>query len=384
MTRARKHVSLQEFKAAAKAGPLPEDSDLVLHKGMVDDVKAEGSETDRTLQFTISTASVDRDDDTIAVEGWELANFLKNPVVLWAHDSMSPPLAKAVATWVEGGKLKSRAQFHQEFEFADMVYRLYKGGYMKATSVGFIPRSYVINEDRAGNGWGPAFDFKSQELLEFSAVPVPANPEALHEAGAKGVNLAPMVEWAERILDGEAKGAPVSRDEVEAIRRTLLPKWGKMPAPASPAVDMDALSKRVVDDILARGLVAAKSEPAVEPVAEAASPVAPAEPATAEDDVLEIDDEEWLLEDVERAVEAVVKSGRVLSASNEDRLKRSRDLLDEVLAQVAQTGADPAEPEERSAGDDEIEFDDDVLETLPSMVLAAVTAEFGRQRGALD
>jgi hypothetical protein len=53
-----------------------------------------------------------------------------------------------------------------------------KRGFLRATSVGFRPKrdKYSWNEERGG------IDFEEQELLEFSVVPVPSNPEALLSA----------------------------------------------------------------------------------------------------------------------------------------------------------------------------------------------------------
>nr|WP_282599866.1 HK97 family phage prohead protease [Paenibacillus dendritiformis] len=62
----------------------------------------------------------------------------------------------------------------------DTVYELYKGGFMKATSVGFPVKEF---EPRQGGGTL----YKKQELLELSAVPVPANPEALKFAKSIGL-----------------------------------------------------------------------------------------------------------------------------------------------------------------------------------------------------
>jgi hypothetical protein len=36
-----------------------------------------------------------------------------------------------------------------------------------------------------------------QELLEFSAVPVPANGEALIEGRSAGIDIAPLLDWSE-------------------------------------------------------------------------------------------------------------------------------------------------------------------------------------------
>ena len=47
----------------------------------------------RTKRFCFSDGSVDRMGDTIAPDGWDLADFNRNSVALWAHDSSAPPSA---------------------------------------------------------------------------------------------------------------------------------------------------------------------------------------------------------------------------------------------------------------------------------------------------
>lgn len=137
---------------------------------------------DRTLEFTITTETKDRDKDTISSDGWILDNFLKNPVVLWAHKYDQPAVGKALEVRKDGNGLKSRVEFATAdiYPFADQVYKLYKNGYMKAVSVGFIPIEWEENKEGG-------YNFKKQELLEFSLVPVPANPEALVSLAVKGL-----------------------------------------------------------------------------------------------------------------------------------------------------------------------------------------------------
>src|SRR4051812_16619520 len=65
-------------------------------------VRASG-ENPRAIDFIISTATPDRYGDTIAVNGWRLENFRKNPVVLWLHNNQQPPVAKASNVRAEGG-----------------------------------------------------------------------------------------------------------------------------------------------------------------------------------------------------------------------------------------------------------------------------------------
>ena len=183
---------------------------------------------DRTLRFTISTATVDREKDTIAVDGWKLDGYLKNPVVLWGHDYTQLPVAKALEVKADGDRLVATAQFPPAdvHPFADTVYQLLKGGYLRGTSVGFKPLKYVRNEDRGG------LDFTQQELLEFSIVPIPANPQALMEARGAKIDLAPLREWAETII----KGLPDSEPDPAAVADEDLSVKGVVPSNISTAL----------------------------------------------------------------------------------------------------------------------------------------------------
>ena len=162
---------------------------------VADEVKAEGE--GRTIRFRITTDAVDRERDILSPAGWKLDNFLKNPTVLWAHDYRQPPIARAREIIATEHGLSSLAEFPPKgtYAFADTVYDLLKGGFLNATSVGFAPLKHAYNEERRG------VDYLEQELLEFSVVPVPANPEALVEARATGIDLQPMKQWAKAVLD---------------------------------------------------------------------------------------------------------------------------------------------------------------------------------------
>jgi hypothetical protein len=86
-------------------------------------------------------------------------------------------------------------------------------GFLSATSVGFMPTKYAFVDDPERR-WG--IDFLEQELLEFSCVPVPANPEALIDAKAAGIDTAAVREWAEKILATDGL-AVIARKKLEAI-----------------------------------------------------------------------------------------------------------------------------------------------------------------------
>jgi len=222
-------------------------SDLEFHK-LAKSGKAEGvgvrkyfiveekeiSDEERIIEFTNSTPTQDRYHDTIDQNGWQLENFRKNPVVLWAHDYGQPPVAKSVNVWVEEGKLKSRDQFTPRdlYPFGFMVFELYKNGFLNAKSVGFQPITYAFNNETEG------VEFYTQELLEHSCVPVPANPEALVSAKSMGIDLLPLKSWAEKVLDtwNEEKGIWIPKKDIETVFSLLNGKIYSTP-PAEPKED---------------------------------------------------------------------------------------------------------------------------------------------------
>lgn len=188
--------------------------DARLRKGYTCEVKAiDGS---RTLDFLISTDTVDRQGDTVALDGWNFKNYLKNPVVLWAHDYTMLPVARATKLWLSPKGVHATAEFTPagSILFNDRVFEMYKGGFLSAVSVGFQPTKWAFTED-SGRKFG--IDFMEQELLEFSAVPVPANPDALIEARSAGVEVAELRQWAMEVL--QKTGQPSDIREFEEFLR---------------------------------------------------------------------------------------------------------------------------------------------------------------------
>jgi HK97 family phage prohead protease len=214
---------------------------------------------ERQIEFIISTAAEDRYGDTIQVNGWDLKQYKRNPIVLFGHLSMLPPIGKAVKTWKDGDALRSIAQFMPPdlSTFADSIFRMYLEGYLRAVSVGFKPIKYERILDEEGNPTY-AYNFQKQELLEFSAVPIPANPEALVAARQKGIDTLPFKAWAEEILDnwsvvdkdvGELYG--VAKKDIENIRRRAAGAGAAIQVPPD-----------VQDDLLRRNLEAVRQSKA--------------------------------------------------------------------------------------------------------------------------
>jgi len=202
---------------------------------------------DQTIDFVISDDKEDRDGGTISVSGWDVRNYMTNPVVLWAHNGSIPPIARAVDVRVQAGVLMSKDQFWDGpgplGEFAQEIFDMYAMGFMSAVSVGFRPttRPKIRRGPEDSDGYAPflGLDFIGQELMEHSAVPIPSNPRALARAAGAGKmdKLFPM-SWPhlEKLLipthnrdyDGPANAPSIDTLEKQTAeakeRRAEIPK----------------------------------------------------------------------------------------------------------------------------------------------------------------
>jgi phage head maturation protease len=141
------------------------------------------------LDFIASTATLDRYHEIIEPAGWRLDSYRRNPVFQNAHNygDIVFTLGKALVTEVRAvgdrQALCQRIQFATEVSpVARIAYGLYKGGFLNAVSVGFIPLRWEDPPPPGGSGAAsgtPRRRYLEQELLEVSAVAIPANPDAL-------------------------------------------------------------------------------------------------------------------------------------------------------------------------------------------------------------
>jgi hypothetical protein len=175
---------------------------------------------DRRVLFTISKEVVDRDGDILRASGCDLTNYLKNKVFLGFHNSRDFPLGKTEDIWIEADRVKAIVYFptveelstnpeqaSEKAKLTDFCYHCYKTGMLNAVSVGFIPLEWTETKD--------GYDITKWELLEFSAVAVPANQDAIAEAVKSFGN-----EFAKGILTIENK----SGKKISAETRAVLDK----------------------------------------------------------------------------------------------------------------------------------------------------------------
>ena len=145
-------------------------------------ISVDVNDDERTVTAAISTGVVDRDKEVMLPKGALFDNFIKNPIVLWAHSHSDTPIGKAQWIKRQGGRIIAKTKFAMT-QKAQEVYDLFKGGFLKAFSIGFIPiesRQPTAEDLKANPEWAEVRRIISKwELLEYSAVPIPANPEAL-------------------------------------------------------------------------------------------------------------------------------------------------------------------------------------------------------------
>ncbi len=179
--RERLYESLDAYRRGMADAP-------VVQKFVVNHASSPNEE--RPLTVVASDETVDRLGDVVRADGWDLRAYKRNPVFLWAHDYTRTPIGRSSWVGVDGSRLVATLEFAPT-EFAREVETLYRQRFLRAVSVGFRPRAFTFRKGRDGGVEG--IEYTSQELLELSAAPVPANPGALARALDGGVVSAPRL-----------------------------------------------------------------------------------------------------------------------------------------------------------------------------------------------
>jgi hypothetical protein len=154
--------------------------------------RAKAEET-RTVEFIISSSARDRHNSILNMKGWQLENFNRNPIVGYQHNVYGGNMCNAAnpddvlgpgRAYLENDLLIGEVTFETKDinPQAEKIFRKVLNGTLRATSVGFLE----IGEgkmkktlDESGNVIDEVYMFSGQELLEFSIVNIPSNPEAV-------------------------------------------------------------------------------------------------------------------------------------------------------------------------------------------------------------
>lgn len=148
-----------------------------------------------SFHWVMSTFDVERDFEKVDPAGWNLKNYLANPVILWSHDYSIPAIGYAenmkADTVLEGDIVFNSKEFD---EFGWSIGQRVKAGALRCGSVGFIAEEveFLESKDRECD-----LIFRKQELLEFSICCVPANPFAT--SGTKKLEITEVIQESEEL-----------------------------------------------------------------------------------------------------------------------------------------------------------------------------------------
>lgn len=196
--------------------------------------KAEELE-ERTVRFKISSEVVDRDGDILIAKGCDFENFKKNPQFLGFHNQHDYPLGIPKNWGVEGKSVycdvyfptiqelsSNPAEASEKAKLVDFTYHCYKTGMLNAVSVGFIAKDVVPNKETGG------FIIKDWELLEFSAVAVPANQDAIAQAvksfGEEGKDIVDPIERIKACEKQIEECKKTIKEQTERLEKVFEPE----------------------------------------------------------------------------------------------------------------------------------------------------------------
>lgn len=240
---------------------MPQSQLLLKHfSAEVKNIDPEGK---RVTGVLASSSSLDRDEEIILAEAWNIEAFKRNPIFLFAHASRSDDPQNILGR-VENVQ-KTTAGLVADFAYdtdinpkAALVFAQVQRGTMRAYSVGFIPKGWVTDYSpreqidalpepaRKALESGKAFVvYTNVELIEISQVPVPSNPDAMI-ASAKSARMAELKQLEEQMNNEKTPAAPEKAVEAAAELKAGPDVEAIVKAAVQPLVDqVAALTEQV-------------------------------------------------------------------------------------------------------------------------------------------
>lgn len=182
--------------------------------------------------FTFMTGDLARDGMVVDPAGVDVANYLRNPVVLWEHGydfaRGGVPVGRAVSvSRVENG-WAAEVEWEED-EFAQRIAGMVQRGTLSAVSFGW--RTLAREWQTLDNGQEVMVVTRS-EMMEFSVVSVPADAGALVTERAEGAAMAQLIQ----LLRTQGEALSALRSEIADVRTALDAPVGEG---TSPSVTVD-------------------------------------------------------------------------------------------------------------------------------------------------
>lgn len=141
------------------------------------------NEEDRTAEFVISTEAVDSFGTIFKADGWDFTRYNQNPVVTYQHDdhSSNPDIVIGTSEIRQEEKTTIAKVTFEEGEdnpLAEKIFRKVKNKILRGASVHFQPHEGRMGDSNL-NEDPEILYFTKQELMAWSIVTIPSNPETL-------------------------------------------------------------------------------------------------------------------------------------------------------------------------------------------------------------
>jgi hypothetical protein len=154
------------------------------------------AEETRTISFVISSDAKDRHKSRVNMNNWKLDNYSLNPIVGYQHNVYGDNMCVAPSpddvigsSRVYFEEVDGRMLMKADLRFdraevnptAEKIFQKVLDGTLRAASVGFLEigkGKTEVEKDASGKVIGETYNFDGQELLEWSVVNIPSNPEA--------------------------------------------------------------------------------------------------------------------------------------------------------------------------------------------------------------
>lgn len=160
-----------------------EDGHLTLRGLTAGLTRANSYNDDRyTSEAMVSRSGLDRYDTILEPDGWQLDNFRKVPGVYFNHADWDLPIGQSLDITKQSDGLRALTQFAvmESPDRVGEVWRLHRGGYLRAWSVSFWPLEWEeFKTDQGDGNIIRGVRFIRNELLEYSLVGIPGHPDTL-------------------------------------------------------------------------------------------------------------------------------------------------------------------------------------------------------------
>jgi hypothetical protein len=207
------------------------------------------NDAEGTVEFVASDETLDCYAEIVRVSGWRFNLFKKNAPFVDSHDygTITKLLGQVIDWKIEGNQLIETVRYAREpGTLGEFAYKMVKGGFLKAVSVGFIPKRMATRWDQDQKDFlAQIADLKldaqtagqlraiylEHEQIELSQCVIGANPNALAKF-AKAY-----------------KAGCLSEEDIDNLSRQIAS--AKTVSPAANPADAEATNQRARIAILA-------------------------------------------------------------------------------------------------------------------------------------